>query len=496
MKEAVRGRYILTGDKAGTTIRDGAIIFSNGTIIDMGHFDAMQRKHHLERVHGSHNHVVLPGLVNAHHHGNGIHLLRVGRMDAPLERFIFSSAYVPDAKVGPICYENTVLAGLKMLKSGVTTTLHHYIYSEANSSGYLEMTSLCLQAYKDLGMRVAFAPGIKDRHQFAYVDDDSFISGLPAHAVDSLKRMGKVPAQYPTATQYFQAFDQLRNRHQSSRCRFLFGPSGPQWCSPQVLKEIRERSEKEDIGIHIHVLESPAQRKYGDREYAGGLIGYLEGLGLLNSRLTVAHGVQLTEEEIRKLARADCKLAHNPSSNLRLFNGVAPIREMLEEGLAVGIGTDNYSIDDDDDMFSEMRLCSVLQRPPRIDADPIPYSVLLNMTVANGAKITDFQGVTGQLEPGMKADLVLLDFQRIEEPFIGPDVDMLTVILNFANKSHVDKVFVEGECVLEHGRPTRIDEEELLGDIRRKYQLKGESLESKKLRQAINEELIRLYSSW
>ena len=83
------------------------------------------------------------------------------------------------------------------------------------------------------------------------------------------------------------------------------------------------------------------QRKYGDREYTGGLIGYLEELGLLNTRLTIAHGAQLTVEEIKKLAQTDCKLAHNPSSNLRLFNGVAPIREMLEEGLAVGIGTDN-----------------------------------------------------------------------------------------------------------------------------------------------------------
>ena len=494
--EAVRGRYVLTGDTAGTTIEDGAVVFDNGTIIDIGRFDEMQNKHHLQEIHGSPSHVVLPGLVNAHHHGNGIHLLRVGRMDAPLERFIFNGAQIPDAKVGSIWYENTLLAGLKMLKSGVTTTLHHYIYSEVNSDSCIEMMSYCIQAYRDLGIRVAFAPGIKDRHQFAYINDDSFISRLPANAVESLTTLGKIPVRYPNAAQYFQAFDQLRNRYEGNKNRFLFGPSGPQWCSTQLLKEMRERSERENIGIHIHVLESPLQRKYGDREYPEGLIGYLEGLGLLNSKLTIAHGVQLTREEIKKLAQANCKVAHNPSSNLRLFNGVAPIREMLAEGLTVGIGTDNYSLDDDEDMFAEMRLCSVLQRPLRIDADPIPYSMLLNMNVANGAKITDFEGIIGPLEPGTKADLILLDFKRIEEPLISPDVDMLTVILNFANRTHVDKVFVEGECVLEHGRPTRIEEDKLLSDIRRKHQLKGESLESKQLRQAISEELVRLYSSW
>ena len=496
MTEAARGRYLLSGDSAGTVIADGAVVFDGGTILALGPFDEMQRVYHPQKVYGSPNHVVLPGLVNAHHHGNGIHLLRVGRRDEPLERFVFNGAYIPDAKVGPISYENTLLAGLKMLKSGVTTTLHHYIYSEAQNESYLEMISQCLQAYKDLGMRVAFAPGIKNIHQFAYMDDDTFISRLPAHAQDSLRKLGKIPVKYTTPEQYFRAFDKLRSQHENNKTRLLFGPSGPQWCSRQLLKEMGERSEKEDIGIHIHVSESPLQRKYGDREYAGGLIGYLEELGLLNTRLTIAHGVQLTVEEIKKLAQADCKLAHNPISNLRLFNGVAPLREMLEAGLAVGIGTDNYSLDDDEDMFSEMRLCSVLQRPLRIDADPIPSSVLLNMNVANGAKITQFEGVTGPLEPGKKADLVLLDFPKIEEPFFGPDADTLTSILSFANSGHVDAVFVDGSCVLEKGKPAHVDEGELMRNIRQKHQMKGEDSESKKLRQAVTDEFIKLYSTW
>ncbi len=245
----------------------------------------------------------------------------------------------------------------------------------------------------------------------------------------------------------------------------------------------------------MHVLESPAQRKYGDREYPGGLIGYLERLGLLNERLSLAHAVQLTREEIKKLAIAGCQVSHNPSSNLRLFNGVAPIRDMLEEGLSVGIGTDNSS-PDDEDMFREMMLCSLLHRPLRIDASPIPSSVILNMNVANGAKITQFEGVIGPIEAGKRADLILLNFSKIERPFISPDADVLTAILTFATKSDVDTVFVDGNPIVEQGRSTRVDEDKLLQDIKHKYQLKGDNPEAKRLRQAITDELIRLYSSW
>ncbi len=494
MVEAIRGRYVLIGDNKGSMIKDGAVVFDGGTILDVGSFSEMEHIYHPEKIYGSTDHVVLPGLVNAHQHGSGIDMVRVGATDGPLEPWIINGWYHPDGRNVPIFYENTLLAGLKMLKSGVTTTVHHYYGSEAHSENYLETMDVCLQAYRDLGMRVAFAPVIRDIHQFAYMDDDAFISRLPTYAVDSLRKLGKIPVQYPTATQYFGAFDKLRSQYKDDKIRFLYGPAGPQWCSTQLLEEINERSNQEGIGIHMHVLESPVQRKYGDREYPGGLIGYLEGLGLLDKRLTLAHAVQLTREEIKKLAMAGCQVSHNPSSNLRLFNGVAPLRDMLEEGLSVGMGTDNSC--PDEDMFREMSLCSLLHRPQRIDASQIPSSVILNMNVANGAKIAQFEGVIGPIEAGKKADLILLNFSKIERPFIGPDADVLTIILALATKSDVDTVFVDGNPIVEQGSSTRVDEDKLFQDIRQKYQLKGDTSEAKRLRQAITGELIRLYKSW
>jgi len=494
MVEAIRGRYVLIGDNKGSVIEDGAVVFDGGTILDVGVFSKMEQIHHPKKIYGSPDHVVLPGLVNSHQHGYGIDLVRVGVTDGPLEPWIINSYYHPDGRSVPIFYENTLLAGLKMLKSGVTTTVHHYYGSEAHRENYLEMIDICLQAYRDLGMRVAFAPVIRDMHQFAYMDDDAFISRLPTYAVDSLRKLGKIPVQYPTAAQYFGAFDKLRSQYEDDKTRLLYGPAGPQWCSTQLLEEMNERSKQGNIGIHMHVLESPVQRKYGNREYPGGLIGYLEGLGLLDKRLSLAHAVQLTREEIRKLAIAGCQVSHNPSSNLRLFNGVAPVRDMLEEGLSVGIGTDNSC--PDEDMLREMTLCSLLHRPPRIDTSPIPSSVILNMNVANGAKITQFEGVIGSIEAGKKADLILLDFAKIERPFISPDADVLTVILTLATKSNVDTVFVDGNPIVEQGKSTQVDEDKLLQDIRQKYQLRGDNPEAKRLRQAITDELIRLYSSW
>jgi len=496
MSEAVRGRYILVGDREGTVIEDGAVVFDDSTIVDIGPSDEMQRVYQPQKIHGSSNHVVLPGLVNAHQHGNGINLMRVGCMDGPLERFIIERQLHPDAGTASILYENTLLVGLKMLRSGMTTVLHHFSELEANSENYLQSITLCLQAYSDLGMRVAFAPSIRDVHQFAYVDDDIFISSLPAPVVDSLRELGIIPVQYPTATQYFEAFDKLRNKHENGKTRFLFGPSGPQWCSQGLLEKMSERSRKERIGIHIHVLESPIQRKYGDREYHGGMIDYLEGLGLLNKQLTIAHGTMLISEEIKKLANAGCSLAHNPSSNLRLFNGVAAVREMLEEGLQIGIGTDNLSLDNDEDIFREMRLCSALQRPLEIDVNEIPGSVLLNMNVDNGAKITQFEDAIGPLAKGKRADLVLLNFKEIEGPFISRDTDLVTVILGDASIRHVDTVFIDGVPVLEQGKPKGVNEGHLLRDIKQKFQLIGENTEDRKIRLAITHEMARLYTKW
>ena len=227
MPEAVRGKYVLTGDSQGSVIENGAVVFADGTILDIGPFSEMQRIHHLETVYGSSDHVVLPGMVNAHHHGYGVNLLRVDPGDEPLERWLINTWYHPDGRSVPIFYENTLLAGLKMLQSGVTTSVHHYYFSEAQSENYVETMNHCLQAYKDLGVRVAFAPNIKDRHQFAYIDDSTFISRLPAYAADSLARLGKTPAQYPTPAQYFGAFDKLRSQHRGDKTRFLFWSGWP-----------------------------------------------------------------------------------------------------------------------------------------------------------------------------------------------------------------------------------------------------------------------------
>jgi 5-methylthioadenosine/S-adenosylhomocysteine deaminase len=210
--------------------------------------------------------------------------------------------------------------------------------------------------------------------------------------------------------------------------------------------------------------------------------------------LSLAHAVQLTRDEIKELAINGCQASHNPSSNLRLFNGVAPIRNMLEEGLSVGIGTDNSR--PDEDMFREMMLCSLLQRPARIDVDPIPSSVILNMNVANGAKITRFDSVIGPIGVGKKADLLLLNLDQIDKPFISPEADIYAVILTLATKSNVDIVFVNGKPVINQGKSTRIDEEKLIQDITQKYKIKGDNPEARSLRQAINSEQKRLYSSW
>ena len=166
------------------------------------------------------------------------------------------------------------------------------------------------------------------------------------------------------------------------------------------------------------------------------------------------------------LAETGTAICHNPSSNLRLKSGIAPLNRMLEKGVTVAIGIDEAGINDDNDILQEMRLAQKLHRVPGV-ATPSPTShQILQLATANGAKVTFFGDQVGTLEPGKRADMVLVNLERLVEPYLHPETNMVDALLYRGRGRDVDTVIVDGEVLLRNRLFTRLDKDEIVAQLK------------------------------
>lgn len=216
----------------------------------------------------------------------------------------------------------------------------------------------------------------------------------------------------------------------------------------------------------MHCLETPYQRAWADRHHPEGMLRFLDRIGLLSPRLTLAHCTHARPEELALLAERGVTIAVNTSSNLYLKSGIAPVAEMLRQGCRVAMGLDGTGIDEDDDALREMRLAYMLHRGWGFDTT-MTRKQLWDFAGRHGARSVSGAGAiaTGRLAPGEPADLVLLDWERLDDDGIFADVDPMDLLLARANGTHIDKVLVGGRTVVEGGRVTGIDEPQLRAEL-------------------------------
>lgn len=460
-KTLVRGRWLISDPSllpADGVIANGAVVVDGDTIEDVGEYDALKSRAPDAQEIGSQSHIVMPGLVNAHDHGRGIAAYRVGMADDYLEPWIldFWCLHPLDVRL------DTLYSAIRLLKSGVTTVLHSG-YSRDWSQPEAENHAV-LDGYLESGMRVAFAPFAMDQNTFVYQDDETFLASLPQQLAETLTRTldrMSPPQDYDWA----ENTRALAARYSdNSRVRILCGPTGPEWCSPAMLRQSAELAEEANIGLHMHCLESPIQRDYFKRISGKTCVEYINDFGVLGSKTSLAHCTWFGERDIELCAETGTSACHNASSNMRLRNGIAPITRMIECGVNVGIGMDSFSLNSDDDFLREMRLVENLHHMPRggIGHQPCPSAAdVFRMATTGGARASTFGDEIGALLPGRKADLVLLDQDALAEPYLDPRVPALDAILRLGNASHVDTVMVGGEVCVAGGQYQRGDEAEI-----------------------------------
>jgi cytosine/adenosine deaminase-related metal-dependent hydrolase len=275
--------------------------------------------------------------------------------------------------------------------------------------------------------------------------------------------------KFPRPVEYIALVREIARRIEGPTVSVQLGPNGPQACTDALHEAIAAESAGRNMRIHTHLLETATQRHWGDAHYGNGLMRHLDELGVLSPRFTGAHGVWLNADDCRLMAERGSTIAINTSSNLRLRSGIAPVSEYIRAGTRFALGVDSSSFDDDDDAFREMRVTHWLQS---LQGNPAPLTpdLLFEAALQNGFEVAMNSRQYGSVEPGMPADLVILDYETMARDIIDGMVEELDVLLTRATGKHVRHLFVGGRQVVKDRHVVGVDldaiERELLDQAR------------------------------
>jgi len=256
-----------------------------------------------------------------------------------------------------------------------------------------------------------------------------------------------------------------REWHNTSdgRIRAAFAPRFAVSCSRELLEAVASLSLRDLTLVHTHASEQREEVDIVRRNSGVSNIEYLHLVGLTSPRLNAAHCVWVDQQEQELLAAADVKVTHCPGSNMKLGSGIAPVPDMLDRGICVSLGSDGAACNNHLDMFGEMRLAALLQSV-RLGPGALPARQALTMATRNGARALGLEAEIGSIEPGKRADLVLIDGTGAH---LAPAVDPFSTIVYAARPDDVRMTIVDGEILVKDGLATRLDAEQIVSDANR-----------------------------
>jgi guanine deaminase len=393
--------------------------------------------------------IVLPGMGNAHTHAHG-HLAR-GRVGSwTLEDLLTYSPANSGFRTTEDEYLSAAIGAIEMLKTGCTSAYDLYIAVPAITD---ETFAAVVQAYTDVGVRVVLAPAVAD------VVFYQTVPGLSDLLPTDLRRTIQDIQPSPTKGLLDLTERAIRRWHGSAegRVRVAVAPTIPNQATDELLDGCAALTREYGVGFHTHLAESKVQVVESRRRWGKSIVARLADHRVVGPGFVGAHSVWLDDDDIRMLADAGAAVAHNPGSNLRLGVGIAPVREMLDRGLAVGLGTDGSTCADNQNLFEALRIASVIStvRFPHETARWLDADTVWGLATTGTARVLGQAGDLGALAPGRKADLVLL---RTDSVFLRPLADPVKALVYSETGASVDTVLVDGRVVVEQGRVTTVDE--------------------------------------
>lgn len=362
----------------------------------------------------------IPGLVNAHTHVY-MSLFRNYADDVAFTEWLFDRVLPKeDAMSVEDAYWGTLLGCIEMIKSGTTTFCDMY-----------PIAGMAAEAARKAGMRAVVSRGLTGSE------------GGERRIAEALGEWEKWKHD-PMVTH-------------------MLAPHAIYTCDTPFLERVMQVSDETGMLINTHLSESEKEIADCYAQHGCSPVEYLAKLGLFERKTLAAHCVHLSEVDIMLLAEKGVSVAHNPKSNLKLANGIAPVKQMLDAGVNVCLGTDGAGSNNTLNMFSEMNFACLLPKGVNKQGDVVSAKTVLQMATLNGAKALSLEKV-GDLQAGWRADIAILDLHR---PWLYPMHDMANALCYSANGTEVETVLIDGEIVMEQGKMTLIDEEEVYANVAR-----------------------------
>lgn len=422
---------VLTMDEKLTQYDPGAVAVSGDSIVAVGPEAELKKEYSAKEVVDCGGKILMPGLVNAHTHVPMTLIRGLAddlRLDVwlmgymlPVERQFVSPEFV---RLG------TLIACAEQIRSGVTTFNDMYFFEDDIA-----------QAAADAGMRAVCGESVM---KYPAPDAPSYDDSL-AYARDFIKKWKGHPLIVPA-----------------------IAPHAPYSTNPEIIRACVDLAKEFDVPLHIHISETAFEVENMRKEQGMPVIPYVKKLGLFEAKVIAAHCVHIDTGEIRTLQHANAGVSHNPSSNLKLASGFAPVQKMLEDGLNVGIGTDGPASNNDLDMFEEVRLASFVAKAASNDPTVLPAATTLTMATRLGAQALHIGDITGSLEVGKRADIILVDTNPLHNtPHFKRDPLNAYSQLVYASKStDVTDVMVNGKWLMRDHQLLTLNEKELITQAR------------------------------
>jgi 5-methylthioadenosine/S-adenosylhomocysteine deaminase len=413
----IDARYIVPVEPAGTLV-DHALVVDDGRIVALTPSVSIERDYVPQTRVALPTHVLIPGLVNAHTHAAMV-LLRGIADDVPLKRWLEDHIWPREGRhVSPeFVADGTLHAAAEMLKGGITCANDMYFYPDAAA-----------HAYEAAGMRALIGMPVLDFPTPYASDADVYLA------------------------KGFAARDAFKH---SPRLAFALAPHAPYTVGDETWRKIVMYARQLDLPIHTHIAETQTEVDDARASTGESPVLRLDRLGATGPSFIGIHAVHLQPPDIETLATQQCNIVHCPVSNMKLASGIAPVTALAARGINVALGTDGAASNNRLDLFSEMRIASLLAKVATGDAAALPAMAVLRMATLGGAIALGLDGEIGSLSPGKHADAVAIDLSSME---VLPMYDPISHLLHVIGREQVTDVWIGGEHIVDARRLTTIDE--------------------------------------
>ena len=390
--------------------------------------------------------LIIPGLINSHTHSHGG--LSKGMGDRwNLEILQTANPWMGGQRGIEDKYLSALITAVDQVEKGTTACYDLFFEFPAPSIEGMEAVA---SAYKTVGLRTVIAP---------MVSDLTFYQSLPGF-IDALSKVdgGKAGAmRLGGAQDVLAALRRLAEQwsYPGDQIRLGIAPTIPHHCTREFMIGCRDIAREHGLVMQTHVGEAKYQAASSFQIFGMSMTRTMDSVGILGPWFSAAHAVWLDDDDMRLLAERGAQVAHNPGANMRLGSGIAPARDYLRNGVALGIGTDGCHCSDNQNMFEAMRAASFVSRIRGLPTTEwLSTHEALRLATEGSARVLGFQDQIGRIAKGYKADLVLLDLHHVN---FMPLNNAVNQIVHAEDGTGVDKVLIGGRLVVSGGRAIGID---------------------------------------